>query len=136
MPDVMMQLGFLQFSIDRAAYQELSRSTEYRWAAQQRVGAADALQFTGPGSDEIDLRGVIYPEYKGGLGQLDAMRRQASIGFPLPLILGTGRVLGLWVVTGVQEGQRVFARGGAPRRQDFSIRLRRYDGGLRGLLPF
>ena len=136
MSDVMLQLGFYQFSVNNAAYQELSRWVEYRWAAQERIGAHDALQFTGFGSDTIDLSGVIYPHYKGGLGQLDRMRRQASIGVPLPLISGRGRVLGLWVVTGIREGQAVFDRGGAPRRQDFQITLRRYDGGLRALLPF
>jgi len=136
MADRMMQLGFFQFSIDTAAYQELTRSAEYRWAAQSRVGAVDALQFTGYGAEEIQLRGVILPEYRGGTGQIGKMRTQASLGFPLPLISGGGRVFGLWVILGVREGQRVFARGGAPRRQDFEIRLRRYDGGLRGLLPF
>ena len=136
MADVMLQLGFYQFSVDSAAYQELSRSAEYRWAAQERIGATDALQFTGFGPETIELSGVIYPFHKGGFGQLDRLRTQASLGFPLPLISGQGRVLGLWVVEAVSEGQRVFARSGAPRRQDFDIRLRRYDGGLRALLPF
>jgi len=136
MSNVMMQLGFYQFSINSAAYQEFQRSTEYRWAAQERVGAHDALQFTGFGSDSIDVRGVIYPFYKGGLGQLDRMRLQASLGFPLPLVSGHGRVLGLWVVEGVTEGQRVFARDGVPMRQEFEIKMRRFDGGLRSLLPF
>lgn len=136
MADVMMQLGGFQFSVDNAAYQELSRSAEYRWRGQERIGASDALQFTGYGPEEIELRGVIYPEYKGGLGQVARMRTQASLGFPLPLISGGGGVFGLWVITAVREGQRIFARGGAPRRQDFELRLRRFDGGLRGLLPF
>lgn len=136
MADVMLQLGGYQFSVDSAAYQELSREAEYRWAAQERIGASDALQFTGYGRETIQLRGVIYPFHKGGLGQLDGMRRQASLGLPLPLISGQGSILGLWVVEAVREGQRVFARGGAPRRQEFDLRMRRYDGGLRGLLPF
>jgi len=136
MADVMMQLGFFQFSIDNAAYQELSRSAEYRWAEQERIGASDALQFTGYRSEEIELRGVIFPEYKGGTGQVSRMRTQAALGFPLPLISGGGGVFGLWVIVAVREGQRIFAGGGTPRRQDFEIRLKRFDGGLRGLLPF
>ncbi|MFY0309621.1 phage tail protein [Leisingera sp. D0M16] len=132
----MLQLGSYQFSIDNAAYQNLQRSTEYRWAAQERIGAADCLQFTGFGSDSITLQGVIYPHFRGGLGQVDKMRRTASLGFPLPLVAGTGQVLGVWVVEGVSEGQRTFAAQGAPLRQDFTISIRRYDGGLRSLLPF
>lgn len=136
MSNVMMQLGVYQFSINSAAYQELRRSTEYRWAAQSRVGAHDALQFTGFGADSIDVSGAIYPEFRGGLGQLDRMRTQASIGVPLPLASGRGQILGLWVVEGITEGQRVFARDGVPKRQEFQLKMRRFDGGLRSLLPF
>lgn len=132
----MMQLGAYQFSIDTAAYQSLERVTEYRWAAQTRIGAQAALQFVGLGNDEITLQGVIYPHFRGGLDQITLMRAQGSLGFPLPLIAGTGRPLGIWVMKSVAEGQRVFAEGGVPLRQDFSIRIRRYDGGLRSLLPF
>lgn len=136
MAGTMMQLGAYQFSIDTAAYQELQRSTQYRWAAQARVGAADALQFTGFGADTITLNGVIYPHFKGGLDQLTRLRAQASVGIPLPLVAGTGRILGAWVVETITEGQRVFAAQGAPLRQDFTLSIRRYDGGLRSLLPF
>jgi phage tail protein len=132
----MMQLGFYQFSISSAAYQELSRGSEYRWAAQERVGASDALQFTGLPAETLELRGVIYPHYKGGLDQITRMRAQASLGVPLPLVSRGGRVLGFWVVEAVREGQRIFERGGAPLRQEFDLKLRRYDGGLRSLLPF
>ena len=79
MAEVMMQLGFFQFSIDAATYQRLSRSTEYRWARQARIGTNDALQFTGYGPETIALEGVIYPHFRGGLKQVDKMRTQASI---------------------------------------------------------
>lgn len=136
MADVMLQLGFFQFGVDTAAYASLARASSYRWAAQGRIGTADALQFVGLGSESIDLRGVIYPDYRGGDGQVDNMRLQALLGVPLPLVTGRGRVLGLWVTEGVREIQSVMARGGDPRRQEFDMRLRRFDGGLRALLPF
>lgn len=109
MAEVMMQLGFFQFSLDNAAYQRLSRSAEYRWARQARIGTNDALQFTGLGPETVELEGVIYPHFRGGLKQIDKMRTQASLGLPLPLVSGIGKVLGLWVVEGVTEGQEVFA---------------------------
>ena len=136
MAEIMMQLGFFQFSIDDATYQRLSRSTEYRWARQSRIGSNDALQFTGYGPETIEMEGVIYPHFKGGLKQVDRMRTQAGIGIPLPLVSGQGRILGLWVVEGITEGQEVFARQGVPQRQEFTMRMSRYDGGLRSLLRF
>ena len=136
MAEVMMQLGFFQFSIDGATYQRLSRSVEYRWARQARIGTNDALQFTGLGPETIEIEGVIYPHFRGGLKQVDRMRTQASLGLPLTLVSGIGKVLGLWVVEGITEGQEVFASRGVPQRQDFTMRMTRYDGGLRSLLRF
>lgn len=136
MAEVMMQLGFLQFSIDNAAYQRLTRSTEYRWARQSRLGVNDALQFTGLGADTIELEGVVYPHFRGGLGQVNKMRTQATLGLPLPLVSGIGKVLGLWVVEAVSEGQELFASQGIPHKQEFTMRMTRYDGGIRSLLRF
>lgn len=136
MAGVMMQLGFLQFSLDKATYQRLSRSTEYRWARLPRIGSNDAMQFTGYGPETIEIEGVIYPHFRGGLKQVDKMRTQASIGIPLPLVTGSGRVLGLWVVETISEGQEIFAKRGIPLRQEFTMRIARYDGGLRSILRF
>lgn len=136
MSETMLRIGIYRFAIATAAYQNLDRSASYRWARQERIGANDALQYTGPGPETISLSGVIYPYFRGGIGQLDSMRRAASIGIPMPLIDGRGRVLGLWVIESVSEKQAVFDKRGVPKRQDFEMRLARYDGGLRGLLPF
>lgn len=136
MSSVMMRLGLYKFSLGTAAYQELSRSTNYRWARQERINTNDALQMTGLGPETIQLRGAVFAAFKGGLGQLDAMRNQALLAVPLPLIDGRGRVHGLWVIEEISETQTVFAAQGAPRKQEFDIRLTRYDGGLRALLPF
>lgn len=124
---VMMQLGSFQFSITTAAYQDLRRRTEYRWPAQDLYGRMPALQFTGPGGDTITLTGTIYTEYRGGIGQLDAMRALASRGQPQLLVDGTGRILGRWVIEGIDEGQSVFAAAGRPRKQEFALQLRKRE---------
>ena len=45
------------FNLDTAAFEELTRSTECRWASQER----------------LTLKGSIYPGFKGGLKQLDTL---------------------------------------------------------------
>jgi len=134
MADVMLQLGRFQFALDSAAYQRLTRTSEYRWARQARIGTNDALQFTGYGPDTIEIEGVIHPHFMGGLGQVSKLRRQAALGVPLPLVSGLGKFMGVWVVEAITEGQQVFAPGGIPHRQDFSMRLGRYDGGFLSIL--
>lgn len=129
MADVMLQLGDYAFSIDSAAYQQLARTSSYTWAAQQRVGTHDALQFTGYGADSITLTGRIYPGWRGGTGQLDAMRARAAEGQPLRLVDGQGFVHGRWVIESLDEQADVFAPGGTPRRQQFTLQMRYYDDG-------
>ncbi len=132
---VMMQLGSFQFGINTAAYESLSRTDEWRWPEQERYGQEAALQYTGPGAASVTLDGVIYPEWKGGLGQLDAMRREAGKGQPLVLVDGLGRALGMWVIESVGETQGTFAAGGVARRIEFSLQLKRYSSQVTGPVP-
>lgn len=132
---VMMQLGTFQFGINTAAYQGLSRSDEWRWPDQERFGQAPALQYTGPGATTITLDGILYPEWRGGLGQLDAMRAEAGKGKPLVLVDGRGQALGMWVIERVDESQSIFAAGGVARRVEFTLQLKRFSARVAGPVP-
>lgn len=123
---VMLQLGSFQFGIKTAAYQELSRTASWTWAAQNRFGQLPGLQFTGPAEETISLPGVIYPEFRGGFAQVDDMRALAAAGKPLALVDGTGASLGRWVIETVDEKQTVFASAGRPRKIEFTLSLRRF----------
>lgn len=124
-----MMLGSFMFSLNTAAYQEFQRQTEHRWQSQEVFGAPEILQYCGPGSETITLPGVIYPEWRGGTGQLDKVRAMAATGQPQMLVTATGGVLGKWAVVSVQESQKVFAALGIPKKIEFQIELRRYESG-------
>jgi len=79
MSEIMMALGSYRFSIDSAAYQE-------------RLQRRPALQFVEAGEESIELSGLIYPHFKGGLEQPDTMRAEASKEQPLLLVDGLGFV--------------------------------------------
>lgn len=132
---IMMQLGAFQFGINTAAYQGLSRSDEWRWPDQERFGQAPALQYTGPGATTITLDGILYPEWRGGLGQLDAMRAEAGRGKPLVLVDGRGQALGMWVIERVDESQSIFAAGGVARRVEFTLQLKRFSARVTDPVP-
>ncbi|MCU7904432.1 MAG: phage tail protein [Candidatus Thiodiazotropha sp. (ex Epidulcina cf. delphinae)] len=123
---VMMQLGDYQFGIESAAYEQLGRSTQYRWQGQDRIGRRPAQQFAGIGQETISLSGRIYPFYKGGLGQLDQMRAEAGQGEPRILVDGLGRILGKWAVTRIDETQSTLMPDGVPEKIDFTLELVRY----------
>lgn len=126
MSETMMALGSYRFSIDSAAYQELKHSQAYRWQAQERLQRRPAMQFLGAGEESIELSGVIYPHFKGGLEQLDTMRAEANKGQPLLLVDGLGFVWGQWVITQIDEGQSFIQGNGQPLKQSFQLKLVNY----------
>lgn len=123
---IMMALGFYHFSLETSAYQQLQRSISYRWQAQDRINNDPAMQFIGPGAEQINLEGVIYPHFKGGLGQIEGMKASADIGTPLLMVDGTGRVWGRWVILQIEETREIFLKNGVPRKISFRLSITRY----------
>lgn len=123
---ILMTLGGFQFEINTAAHDQLKRESAYRWEKQDRLGREPAMQFIGKGEEKISLNGTIYPHFRGGLGQINTMRRMADDGEPLQLIDGLGNVFGRYCILQVQETQAVYVGPGIPRRMDFSLELSRY----------
>jgi uncharacterized protein len=126
---MMMALGMFVFSLHTLAYQELQRQTDWRHPSNSRVGTNPARQFAGRGDDAITLPGVILPELAGSVLSLDALRMMADTGKAWPLVEGTGRVMGIWVIESITETKTLFFPDGAARRIEFSISLKRIDDG-------
>ena len=123
---VMLGLGEFRFEIATAAYQKFSLNQSWRWPEQARINRDPALQFVGRNVGEIELDGVIYPGFKGGLGQIEAMRALADAGKPQQLVDGLGRIWGAWVITEIGDTRTVFADDGQPRKLEFRVKLKAY----------
>ncbi len=124
---MLMTLGPFVFMRRSLPYQSLRRSTDWRHPTLSRVGARAATQYLGDGQDMIDLSGTLMPAITGGQLTLDALRAMAGAGFSWPLIEGTGRILGLFVILGIDEESSLTFANGAPQRIDFSLKLGRTD---------
>ncbi len=131
---MMLALGMFVFSLHTAAYQEMQRQTDWRHPSSSRVGAQPARQFLGRGDDAITLPGVILPELAGSALSLDALRLMADTGKAWPMVEGSGRIYGLWVIESLSETRTLFFRDGTPRRIEFSLSLKRIDDGLVDML--
>jgi phage protein U len=129
-PLILMLLGPYMFGLETAAYQRLRRTSDWRWAEQPRLGRRPATQYLGPGSDVIELDGVIHPHFKGGLRQVTLMRLVAGTGLAWPMVDGTGITWGLWGIERIEERQAVFLPGSAPREIRFSLTVRRHGEDL------
>ena len=128
---VLMRLGAYTFALNQAAYQQLQRSSAYRWPGQARLGRLPAQQYLGPGEETLSLEGALYPHFKGGLKQLEDMRREADKGQPLMLTDGRGHIWQHWVITQVDETHRVLFENGTPRKIAFRLHLARYGEDMR-----
>jgi len=132
MADVMMKLGTFGFQTSTAAYQELRRVSDYRWQAQNRIGAKPAQQFLGIGNDEITLNGVVFPIIiqNKATRPMEDLRKLAALGNPQRMIAApngqTGYILGQWVIMQVSETDSAFAQGGLPQKVEFSLTLKAY----------
>lgn len=115
------------FETRSVPYQELKRITEWRHASQSRVGERPAYQYIGQGIDTINLSGVLLPTFTGGRFSLDEIREMANQGNAWPLVEGTGRQYGLWVVTRVEETSTHFFRDGAAEKIEFILTLEHVD---------
>lgn len=130
--NVMLALGDYRFSVDTAAYQSLQQSQSWGWVEQARVGSQPLLQLTGKALRSITMTGTIFPEYKGGFGQVSLMRKEADKGKPLTLLSmsetvdASGLIVGDFVIVSVSETHRAFRKDGSPRAIEFSIELKQY----------
>ncbi len=121
------------FNLDTAAFNELRRQTEFRWASQERLSRRPAQQAIGQGEEKLTLKGVVYPSFKGGLKQLDTLRSIGAQLVPLNLTTGYGMVLGTWCLRSVHEEQDALLAGGIPRKQTFSLEFSRYGDDLQNV---
>ncbi|NVN02952.1 MULTISPECIES: phage tail protein [Asaia] len=123
---VMLMLGNFKFSLNTAPFSEITRNTAASWGTVPRFGQYDAMQFTGPGPDTVELPGVIYSEKFGFPASIDQLRSMMMAGKPARLILGDGSIVGAWVITGIRETKTNFNSAGSARRIEFSVSLTKY----------
>lgn len=122
----MMALGEFRFALETAAYERLALSQSWRWPKLERITRDPALQFVGADTAEIALDGVIYPSFKGGLGQIERLRAMADEGRPLLLTDGLGRVWGKWAIEKIEDSRTHFTDDGQPRKIEFRLTLKAY----------
>ncbi|MFP5424965.1 MAG: phage tail protein [Gammaproteobacteria bacterium] len=126
---MMMALGMFVFSLETLAYQEFQRQTDWRHGSTSRIGTNPARQFLGRGDDSITLPGVLLPALAGSPLSLDTLRMMADTGKAWPLVEGTGKIYGLWVIESLSDNRTVFFQDGAARRIEFTLKLTRIDDG-------
>lgn len=126
-----MTLGPFGFEALGFGYTDVTRKLDTSWAEIATAQDFDAIQWTGPKSDTLTIKGVLFPESFGGLASLNGIAAMAQAGLPLMLVSGDmsgGSIIGLVAVTGVEEDRSLHTGWGLPRKDAYQINVRRYPG--------
>ncbi|MGI2025752.1 phage tail protein [Endozoicomonas acroporae] len=128
--NILLMLGPVMFSTDGTAFDAISRQWEFSWPTQQLAGYSPQPQYTGPGEQTLTITGTVLPGRYGSETTVDMIAALARLGYPLPLVAGTGEVLGCWSIRSVAKNGSLYAANGAPRKIEFTLSLVYY-----GLTP-
>ena len=126
---VAMALGAFAFESHGFGYDALTRRINTPWADQEVVQGLNQQQWTGPTSEEVTIRGVLFPVEFGGMGSLDGIIAAANSGQALMLVSGSGAqgvIHGSFTVQSVDEDRSLHTAAGIPMRNAYAIMLKRY----------
>lgn len=100
---VMMMLGNFAFSIDTAAYHQLTREASWRWSEQERIGKQDLLQYIGKPERTVRLEGQSHAFFRKGVEGVNDLFDLAEQAKPQQLVSGEGDVLVHWLTAATME---------------------------------
>ena len=110
-------LGFFVFHTATIPYHGIDRSQSWRHPHKSIIGSDSPppSQYTGKEPDTITIQAELRPEVTGGDMSINLLRSMADGGKPWPLILGTGQLLGSYVITDIQDKQSQLMYDGKAR---------------------
>lgn len=124
---MLASLGLFVFETTTAAFEEVSRKSNYRFGTGNAVGTRPHMQYIGQDNDDISLSGTLYPEITSGIVSLDELRDMAATGKTYALMNGNGYYYGMCYITDISETQSHLLSDGTARKIDFSLSLKLAD---------
>ena len=128
---MMMILGMFPFSLQTTPYQSANKTNSWRHVKNDRVGKSPRYQFIGADEELFVLSGTLYPEISGGDVSLVMLETMAFSGRPWPLIEGTGRIYGMYVIEQITQNRTEFFKDGKAKKIDFTLNLKRVSEDIR-----
>lgn len=130
-----MMLGGFAFEALGFGYDGVQRRLQTPWADVAVAQDFNQQQWTGPASEEVVIKGVLFPVELGGQDSLDGIAAAARAGVPMMLVSGSevaGIIHGMFTVQSIDEDRSLHTARGMPMRNAWSINLKRYGGSSPG----
>jgi phage protein U len=138
---MLMSWGPLQFDVVRTNIHEWGRATSADWAKHEVLGAPIQKEFTGPGDDELVLRGRVFPmfirmHFQGpqqaganpGLTELELIQTYQDAGVPQMMVRGDGVVMGWYVLERFNQDHSFLDPQGRGKIVGFEAHFSRFPG--------
>jgi phage protein U len=125
---------------DTPGFEQLQRDTQFTWVSNDRLSRDPAMQFTGPGEENIVVERRMFPYHFGGLSTIQRLREAGREGKPhvlarfYPLTNPSGyatEVIGNFVIRRVRTVESKIGSIGIAHKIDFTLELCRYGDDLK-----
>ena len=126
---IMAIIGAFVFSANEKEFHNMDKTIRYHYAKIKRIHAGTEYHAIGGRDESRTIAGRINA-LQSGSNPLDQLEQQAELKIELPIFLGTGRYLGLFVIEEIKTRETKIIDNGAAIQVDFTITLARTDGGL------
>jgi phage protein U len=128
---VLLNLGKFTFKPLENSFRSFNRDAHYRVVQVHLAGARTVLQYLGPGIDQVELEGVLYPmDDASRRNWPEEFRTGAETGKPMIITTGSGyRVPGKWMFLDISEKQEFHLDNGAPRKVTWKVVVQREGRG-------
>ncbi|MEH2517504.1 phage protein U [Bradyrhizobium sp. AZCC 1610] len=119
---------------DTPGFETLQRDAQYTWASADRLSRDPAMQFVGPGEENIVVEGKMYPYHFGGLSTIKKLQDAGRAGkphvlarfYPLDNNAYGAENLGNFVIKRVRTVESKIGAVGIAHKIDFTLELTRY----------
>ena len=119
-------LGLFVFITPTIPFQEFSESHGWRHPSQTTVGSRNPpTQYTGKDNDTVTITAELRPEVYGGDLSIEILKKMADTGQPWPLIKGTGKFLGSYVIESIDNKQSHLMHDSKAKSISFTLTLKK-----------
>lgn len=122
---MLAQLGSVVFELLRAPLKFEKRKT-VEFAEHRIVNRKTRLQYTGTNTDEVTLTVRFHSMFCDPAREMQELEKIAEAAEPVVFVLGTGEILGDFVITEITETVTQTDRVGYPISIEAEIKLREY----------
>ncbi len=120
---MLYQVGPLTFDEYGNDIQEVNERVTADFAKHELIDTRRDYEFSGPGTDPLDLRGHLLPFHLGGLTQHEMARALCSSGEPVFVVRGDGQVRGWHHIMEVTGRHTFIGPGGVGFEVEAGMRL-------------